>query len=78
MFSYKWLEGKHSKANLEVIPDIEAQPVDALLIPVGTEIDTLGQLSTIEQRMLQHLDVEIASQEHIIPQLQANIHGAKP
>lgn len=52
--------------------------MDARLIPVGTEIDALGQLSTIEQRMLQHLDVEIASHERIIPQLQANVHGAKP
>ncbi|KAH1030632.1 hypothetical protein J1N35_042806 [Gossypium stocksii] len=54
------------EANLGVILDAESQPVDVVPIPLGTKTRTPGQLSAFEQRMLQHVDDETASQEQAI------------
>lgn len=71
-YSYKWLEGKHQVALPEAVPDVVAQPVG-----VGTKEDISSQLSAFEQKILQHLDAEIASQEKVIQQLQANVRRVK-
>lgn len=63
-FSYKWVEGK----NKAVIPKTGLEAVEKNPVPIGvaTEEGTTINLSTFEQQMLHHLDVEIASQEKSI------------
>ncbi|KAK5834984.1 hypothetical protein PVK06_010666 [Gossypium arboreum] len=60
-FSYKWLEGKHAKANSATVPfeDIEAK--EGMLEPFGAGHGTTSTLAAFDQRMIQHVDANIAS-----------------
>ncbi|KAH1108267.1 hypothetical protein J1N35_012035 [Gossypium stocksii] len=76
-FLYKWLEGKHTKANPRIVLADEVGSGTAVLVTVGTETSIPGCLSAFEQRMIQHINVEITSQEIAIQQLQANVRRVK-
>ncbi|KAH1030137.1 hypothetical protein J1N35_046052, partial [Gossypium stocksii] len=62
-FSYKWVEGKHKAA----IPKTGLEAIKKIVtIGVAIEEGTTVNLSTFEQRMLHHLNVEIVSQKKSI------------
>ncbi|MBA0669791.1 hypothetical protein Goklo_025461, partial [Gossypium klotzschianum] len=70
-----WWQGKHTKANPGTVPPDKVRSGEAVPALVGTKSGTLGQFSTFEQRMLQHLTADIASQEQYVGRHRARTSG---
>ncbi|KAH1038258.1 hypothetical protein J1N35_040001 [Gossypium stocksii] len=62
-FSYKWLEGKNAKANSGTVPFEDVEAYEEMLEPFGAGPGTTSTLAAFDQRMIQHLDANVATQD---------------
>lgn len=65
--SYKWLEGKRAKTNPGTVPFEDIEGKEGMLEPFGAGAGagpgTTSTLAAFDQRMIQHLDGNIATQD---------------